>query len=594
MFNNRFNSSKNDPLLEAVRQAQAEGNIERRAEAYVNEQFGVYSRRAVVREQLAAYDAALEEARKCMREGKPLDPVGREDKDIDNDGDHDKTDKYLLNRRSVRSKAIGMKEGSAMDPKDPSVQGSGDVTSTPAPKSMMKRDPNDPSVQGSGDVTYTSHKTRSGHVNPLNELSKGLAGRYISKASRSMKNIGYSAGYEFNPKSRSAEEKAEKHLEKAEKRATGIDRAVKRLAKEETQLSELNRSTLVSYIRKAAKAKATPENISKRGKGMEMAGKKIEKMEEGYNQHEVDSSFKSAQVAESNKLGLGKSVNEAARADISRGMSAAGQEASKLVRTPAPYERIASQAASKGPGMMSTAARLGSKALPALAGPEGIAIGAAAPYAAAAMKQSHQQGHSSFTGGHKETPTDGKSFERMRQMSQGTPKTTPGSMSVSRQPAPTVSTSAAAEKVGISQTPKPSMAPIAAQAKPSSVKQSFSQAYRAAREAGGSKAQFEYGGKQYQAAAKKSEYVPSSQQVKVDTQTPGPVTPSSSNSAENVKRQFGSSQDLARDIASKAKPPTEPPAQVPGSVPTVQADKYEKKQNVQESVQVGSNKYRIV
>jgi hypothetical protein len=42
--------------------------------------------------------------------GKGLDPVGGEDKDIDNDGDHDKSDKYLLNRRKVRSAAIGKKE----------------------------------------------------------------------------------------------------------------------------------------------------------------------------------------------------------------------------------------------------------------------------------------------------------------------------------------------------------------------------------------------------------------------------------------------------------------------------------------------------
>lgn len=38
--------------------------------------------------------------------GKGLDPVGQEDKDIDNDGDHDKNDKYLLNRRKVRGSAI--------------------------------------------------------------------------------------------------------------------------------------------------------------------------------------------------------------------------------------------------------------------------------------------------------------------------------------------------------------------------------------------------------------------------------------------------------------------------------------------------------
>ncbi|CAF34207.1 hypothetical protein S-PM2d142 [Synechococcus phage S-PM2] len=41
---------------------------------------------------------------------KKLDPVGKEDKDIDNDGDHDKSDKYLLARRKKVSKVIGAKK----------------------------------------------------------------------------------------------------------------------------------------------------------------------------------------------------------------------------------------------------------------------------------------------------------------------------------------------------------------------------------------------------------------------------------------------------------------------------------------------------
>ena len=39
-----------------------------------------------------------------------LDPVGKEDADIDNDGDTDKTDRYLLKRRKTISKNI-KKEG---------------------------------------------------------------------------------------------------------------------------------------------------------------------------------------------------------------------------------------------------------------------------------------------------------------------------------------------------------------------------------------------------------------------------------------------------------------------------------------------------
>ena len=41
-----------------------------------------------------------------VKAGKSLDPVGKEDKDIDNDGDHDKTDKYLLKRRKAIGSAI--------------------------------------------------------------------------------------------------------------------------------------------------------------------------------------------------------------------------------------------------------------------------------------------------------------------------------------------------------------------------------------------------------------------------------------------------------------------------------------------------------
>lgn len=43
-----------------------------------------------------------------------LDPVGKEDKDIDNDGDVDKSDQYLKNRRDTISKAI-KKEGHGGD-----------------------------------------------------------------------------------------------------------------------------------------------------------------------------------------------------------------------------------------------------------------------------------------------------------------------------------------------------------------------------------------------------------------------------------------------------------------------------------------------
>jgi hypothetical protein len=68
------------------------------------------SEQEAARERILAKTAAK---RAKMKEA--LDPVGQEDSDIDNDGDTDKSDKYLHNRRKVRGAAIakkkGMKEG---------------------------------------------------------------------------------------------------------------------------------------------------------------------------------------------------------------------------------------------------------------------------------------------------------------------------------------------------------------------------------------------------------------------------------------------------------------------------------------------------
>ena len=64
-------------------------------------------------EDYPAKDAFKKAAKTAKKEEvelteKKLDPVGKEDKDIDNDGDHDKSDKYLLARRKKVSKIIGM------------------------------------------------------------------------------------------------------------------------------------------------------------------------------------------------------------------------------------------------------------------------------------------------------------------------------------------------------------------------------------------------------------------------------------------------------------------------------------------------------
>jgi hypothetical protein len=61
--------------------------------------------------EMTEYGEPYEGERKKREGGKKrLDPVGREDKDVDNDGDHDKNDKYILNRRKAIGKAIAMRK----------------------------------------------------------------------------------------------------------------------------------------------------------------------------------------------------------------------------------------------------------------------------------------------------------------------------------------------------------------------------------------------------------------------------------------------------------------------------------------------------
>ena len=58
-----------------------------------------------------------------VKSGKGLDPVGKEDGDVDNDGDKDKSDKYLMKRRKAIGNAIATRKESL----DPVGQEDGDI-----------------------------------------------------------------------------------------------------------------------------------------------------------------------------------------------------------------------------------------------------------------------------------------------------------------------------------------------------------------------------------------------------------------------------------------------------------------------------------
>ena len=74
------------------------------------------------KEQEAAKQRLLAKAaaKRASMKKEALDPVGAEDGDVDNDGDKDKSDKYLLKRRKAISKAIGKKKVATEESEVPS------------------------------------------------------------------------------------------------------------------------------------------------------------------------------------------------------------------------------------------------------------------------------------------------------------------------------------------------------------------------------------------------------------------------------------------------------------------------------------------
>ena len=76
-----------------------------------------------------------------------LDPVGKEDSDIDNDGDVDKTDKYLNKRRDAIEKAT-QKEGTGEDHEVSMAQNSLQAIISSASQLMNKLGDNERNIPG--------------------------------------------------------------------------------------------------------------------------------------------------------------------------------------------------------------------------------------------------------------------------------------------------------------------------------------------------------------------------------------------------------------------------------------------------------------
>jgi hypothetical protein len=126
-------------------------------------------------------DSVLDAVREVLGE-KKLDPVNkqavkkdfddRKDKDIDNDGDVDKTDKYLHNRRKAVSKAIGKGKKDEVDT-DPKID---EEKLTEAMRVLAKKGDYQVVTKGDGvaHVMYKGKKVGSG------DLDDGAGGWFMN------------------------------------------------------------------------------------------------------------------------------------------------------------------------------------------------------------------------------------------------------------------------------------------------------------------------------------------------------------------------------------------------------------------------------
>ena len=117
MSTNPLNDITRVYLEQVVESSHLETDMKKRAEA--NEK----ARKEMMKTK--AYKDMVATVRKKFDEA--LDPVGKEDADIDNDGDTDKSDKYLHKRRKAIAKAIAKEAVDPVGKEDSDIDNDGDV-----------------------------------------------------------------------------------------------------------------------------------------------------------------------------------------------------------------------------------------------------------------------------------------------------------------------------------------------------------------------------------------------------------------------------------------------------------------------------------
>jgi hypothetical protein len=172
----------------------------------------------------------------------------REDKDIDNDGDEDESDEYLHNRRKAIAKAVKeeveldeanfaatMKKAIAAHERGDHKMAKYHLDNAKTARYAMKST----EISKNKEMLDKYEKLRDMHeeVDQLDELSKSTLGSYIRKASGNAASATRAAGVEAGARGPNRFANMDSKEKRAEKRLTGVSKAVDRLTKEEIEES---------------------------------------------------------------------------------------------------------------------------------------------------------------------------------------------------------------------------------------------------------------------------------------------------------------------------------------------------------------------
>ena len=265
------------------------------------------------------------EIAKSIMKNEAMDKVGKEDSDIDNDGDVDKSDKYLHARRKAIGKALRKEsideaaEYTMKQLKKKFDDGTHEAMNDPVPGRHVE-------LRNTKTGKRTTHYVKE-ETEQLDELSPNTLHSYIKKAAPDVVARTMSA---VSP-NQSAETK--KHASKLGKRIRGVTGASGRLAdkansyqyEEVEQIDELSPSHLHAYIKKATnelpgrtmsavspnQSAETKKHASKLGKrigGINRASSKLANMANIYHYEQVEMIDEAVKVG-AMKLHDGSSVN---------------------------------------------------------------------------------------------------------------------------------------------------------------------------------------------------------------------------------------------------------------------------------------------